>query len=61
MTFVVDCMVNVPGLGWSQYTHRFEFPDDSNVFGRVLEYRKHMEATFPGCEYKIRKAKEVIS
>lgn len=56
MKFMIVSEVNIPGIGWSKYQHEQEFDDDSNVFGRVLEYHQYMEKLFPGCEFKTMKA-----
>ena len=36
-----------------------EFADDSNVFGRVLEYHERMYKIFPNCKFKLISAEEV--
>ena len=53
MKFDTVSVVTVPGVG--KVTHRQEmtFADDSNVFGRVLEYRQKMAKLFPGCDYEL--------
>ncbi len=40
-----------------EYVH--EFPDDSNVFGRVLEYHQRMEKAFPNMPFKLIEAKQL--
>lgn len=59
MKFNIESEVIVPGVGKMKHRHTQEFADDSNVFGRVLEYRQYMYRTFPGCEFRMIKAKEV--
>ena len=41
------------------HEHDQDFDDDSNVFGRVYDYRQYMKGTFPGCEFRLLSAKEV--
>ena len=61
VTFHVECDVIIPDVGKSHYATDLEFDDNSNVFGRVLDFRNHMREVFPGCEYKLIKAKQVQS
>ena len=58
MKFEVKSRVNIMGMK-STHEHVQEFRDDSNVFGRALEYRQYMRQTFPGCEFELISAKEV--
>ena len=58
MLFDIETEVYINGFGKANHKHTQEFADDSNVFGRVLEYHQYMEKVFPGCEYKLIKAKE---
>lgn len=59
MKFKIESEVIVEGIGKAKHSHTQEFADDSNVFGRVLEYHKYMHETFPGCEFRAIKATEV--
>lgn len=59
MKFRIRSEIHVPGIGWMGHTHEQEFDDDSNVFGRVYEYRQYIYKTFPGCDYKLISAKQV--
>lgn len=59
MKFQIRSEVRVPGLGVVKHSHEQDFPADSNVFGRVLEYHEYMRRTFPGCEFKLVDTKEV--
>jgi len=59
MKFKVESVVFVKGIGRMKHSHTQEFTDDSNVFGRVLEYRQYMRKTFPNCEFRLIKATEV--
>ena len=58
MTFETVSTVIIPGVG--KVTHRQDmvFDDDSNVFGRVLEYRQKMRELFPGCNYELVSTKQ---
>ena len=58
MTFETVSTVTIPGVG--KVTHRQDmvFDDDSNVFGRVLEYRQKMRELFPGCDYELVSTKQ---
>ena len=58
MKFKIESDVFVCGIRM-KHKHIQEFADDSNVFGRVLEYHKYMNRTFPKCDYKLIKAKEI--
>lgn len=40
-------------------TYVHEFADDSNVFGRVLEYHQRMYKAFPNCRFRLIEAKEL--
>ena len=59
MTFRIECEVMIPTVGKSHYTTELEFDDDSNEFGRVLDFRNHMKKMFPECEYRLIKAKQI--
>lgn len=59
MKFKVTSTVTVPGIGNMGYTHEQHFDNDSNVFGRVLEYRQYMQRMFPGCKFKMEKAERM--
>ena len=59
MTFEVKSEVIIPAVGKLIHEHRQDFPKNSNVFGRVLEYRKYMENVFPGCKYTVISARRV--
>ena len=58
MTFETVSNVTIPGVG--KITHRQDivFDDDTNVFGRVLEYRQKMRELFPGCDFELISAKQ---
>lgn len=58
MIFKVQSEVNVCGHTM-KHEHTMEFDNDSNVFGRVLAYREYMKKTFPECEYRLIKARQV--
>lgn len=51
--------VKIDGVGTVKDEYVHEFEDDSNVFGRVWEYRQRMYKTFPNCEFKLVCAEEV--
>lgn len=36
-----------------KHEHTQEFADDSNVFGRVLEYHEYMHKMFPQCLFRL--------
>ena len=59
MKFEVLSEVIVEGIGKMKHTHTQEFADDSNVFGRALEYHQYMYRNFPKCEFRLIKAKEI--
>lgn len=59
MRFMIKSEVLVTGIGKITHTHEQEFEKDSNVFGRVLEYRQYMYKTFPNCRYRLIEAKEI--
>ena len=59
MKFEIESSVSVTGLGNLMHYHTQEFSEDSNVFGRVLEYHEYMKKTFPNCDFKMISAKEV--
>ena len=56
MKFQITTEVYVPRLGKMNHTHVQEFDDDSNVFGRMYEYRQYIYKTFPNCDFKLIKA-----
>lgn len=58
MKFDIESEVFIDGLGKFRHSHTQEFADDSNVFGRVLEYHEYMYKVFPNCEFKLISAKE---
>lgn len=53
MTLKIKSEVVVDGIGKMRHEHTQEFADDSNVFGRVLEYHQYMYNTFPKCEFRL--------
>ena len=57
MKFKLTSHVDILGGMKHEYVH--DFPDDSNVFGRMLDYHKHMEQTFPRRKYRLLKAEEL--
>jgi len=58
MKFKITSQVHIGSfLMKHEYVH--DIPDDSNVFGRVLDYHKHMSETFPKCEYRLLNAEEL--
>ena len=59
MKFKIRSEVVIEGIGKMKHEHTQEFSDDSNVFGRALEYRQYMYKTFPGCEFRLIKTKEI--
>ena len=59
MKFRIFSEVSIAGVGKVKHEHIQEFSDDSNVFGRVLEYREYMLRTFRGCEFKLILAERV--
>lgn len=59
MRFKVESEVIIEGVGKFCHEHEQEFDDNLNVFGRVLEYHKYMYRTFPRCEFRLIKAKEI--
>ena len=59
MKFKVDSIVHIKGIGKVKASHTQTFADDSNVFGRVLEYHQYMHKAFPNCDFKLIKATEV--
>lgn len=59
MKFQMESEVYVDGIGKMKHSHTQEFANDSNVFGRVLEYHQYMYRTFPNCDFRLIKAKEV--
>ena len=59
MKFEIESRVYVEGIGTITHTHTQEFSEDSNVFGRVLEYHKYMEKHFGNRQFELVKAKEI--
>ena len=59
MKFKMESEVYIDGIGKMTHTHTQEFADDSNVFGRVLDYHKYMYQTFPNCDFRLIKATEI--
>lgn len=59
MIFKITSQVVVAGIGIITDEHKQEFADDSNVFGRILEYHKYMYQTFPNCKFRLISAQEV--
>ena len=59
MKFEIASEVIVNGIGKMRHEHVQDFSEDSNVFGRAFEYREYMRKTFPGCEFKLIKAKQI--
>lgn len=59
MKFIIRTEVTVPTVGKFNHEHMQEFADDSNEFGRVLEYREYIHRMFPERNYKLIEAKEV--
>ena len=60
MVFNITSEVIVKGIGKMHHRHTQEFADDSNVFGRVLEYHQYMHKTFPKCEFKLIKVERSV-
>lgn len=58
MKFEMVSEVFISGIGKVRHEHTQEFADDSNVFGRILEYHQYMYKTFPNCEFNLIKATE---
>lgn len=58
MKFQIVSEVIVKGIGKIKHEHTQEFADDSNVFGRSLEYRQYMHKTFPECDFELVSAKK---
>lgn len=59
MKYEVLSEVIIPSIGTLKHEHTQSFDDDSNVFGRVLEYHKYMYRTFPNCKFRLIKAKPI--
>ena len=59
MRFRFVSEVVIAGIGKMRHEHTQEFADDSNVFGRVLEYHQYMYKTFPKCEFRLIRAEQV--
>ena len=58
MKFKIKSIVYMSGFEM-EYEHIQLFDENSNVFGRVLEYHQYMYKKFPGLEFKLVKAIEV--
>lgn len=59
MKFKVKSKVIMYGMTIKQ-EHEQEFSDDSNVFGRALEYRQYMRRTFPNAtDFELIEAKQI--
>ena len=59
MKFRIFSEVSIAGIGKVKHEHVQEFSDDSNVFGRALEYRECMRRMFRGCEFRIVRAEKI--
>lgn len=59
MRFEIESTVFIDGIGKCKHSHTQEFADDSNVFGRVIEYHQYMYKTFPNCQFMLVRAEEV--
>ena len=59
MRFEIKSEVTIDGIGELKHTHEQEFSEDSNVFGRALEYRQYMRSAFPRCEFRLIEAHEI--
>jgi hypothetical protein len=59
MKFETRSKVRIPGVGEITHSQTFTFPDESNAFGRVLDYRNAMRKLFPGCEFDLIEAKQM--
>lgn len=58
MRFKIVSEVNLFGLIFTD-TYIHEFSEDTNVFGRVLEYHKRMAKVFPNKQFRLIKATEI--
>ena len=58
MIFDIETEVYIEGIGTAKHYHTQEFADDSNEFGRVIEYREYIHRIFPNCDYKLIQAVE---
>jgi hypothetical protein len=58
MKFEITSEVIIDGIGKVKHDHEQDFAENSNVFGRVLEYRTYMRNTFPNCEFRLICAKQ---
>ena len=59
MRFKITVEITDAVLGRFNYTFEYSFDANSNVFGRVIEFRNHIHKTFPGCEYTLISAKQL--
>ncbi len=59
MKFKIISEVDIFGI---IYTDEYiqEFSDDSNVFGRVLEYHQRMYKKFPNKSFKLKSATQIV-
>ena len=58
-TYEILSEVYFEGLATFKHSHKQSFPEELNVFGRVLEYHKYMYKTFPNRKFKLIEAKLV--
>lgn len=59
MTYRILSEVKINGIGKVKHIHEQTFSEDSNIFGKILEYHKYMRKTFPGCEFELKEVKEI--
>lgn len=59
MKFLIRSKVYIDKVGEATYEHEQIFDDDSNVFGRALAYREHMNRLFPNSAFELVSAKEI--
>ena len=57
MKIISKVQIDGVGICTDEYIH--EFDDDSNVFGRILEYHQRMYKVFPNCEFRLISAEVV--
>ncbi len=59
MTYEITIRVKLGGLTCTE-TYKQEFADNSNVFGRVVEFRQRIKTIYPNArDYEIIKAKRL--
>lgn len=59
MIFRIKTEIVAAGLVMT-HEHEQEFSDDSNVFGRTLEYHRYLDKVMPkGYEYKLISAEQI--